>query len=85
LTDQLTGPALDRPPVPVPRSMVPGVPPSLLRADGLELVVTHLTQLVERGPFVVAVCSGCHWQTFARRSRPLARAEGREHERLHAP
>jgi len=47
--------------------------------------VEHVMTLVERGPFVVAVCAGCGWETFARRSRPLARSEGQDHMLLHRP
>jgi hypothetical protein len=47
--------------------------------------VLHKIRLVERGPFIVAQCAGCGWETFARRSRPLARREGCDHEILHAP
>jgi hypothetical protein len=47
--------------------------------------VVHAIELVERGPFVVAVCQGCGWETFARRSRPLARSEGHDHVLLHSP
>lgn len=46
-------------------------------------VVEHVIRLVERGPFVVAQCVGCGWETFARRSRPLARREGVDHVVLH--
>lgn len=45
--------------------------------------VVHTVRLIERGPFVLAVCDCCDWETFARRSRPLARREGRDHEILH--
>jgi hypothetical protein len=45
--------------------------------------VEHAIALVERGPFVLARCTGCGWETFARRSRPLARREGRDHVLLH--
>jgi hypothetical protein len=47
--------------------------------------VVHEIALVERGPFSVAVCQGCGWETFARRSRPLARREGHDHVLLHRP
>ena len=57
-------------------------PPPVLVPDE---VVVHHVRLIERGPFVVAVCDGCGWETFARRSRPLARREGRDHEVLHSP
>ena len=46
-------------------------------------VVVHVTRLDEQGPFVVATCA-CGWRSYARRSRPLARAEARDHELLHA-
>jgi hypothetical protein len=62
-------------------------PPVLIEADELTLIeldIVHRTRLVERGPFVLAQCLGCGWETFARRSRPLARREGRDHEILHA-
>ena len=65
---------------------VEGAPAAAERVDRPVLVdrpeapvVTHRTVLVERGPFTVAQCSGCGWETFARRSRPLARREGRDH------
>ena len=48
-------------------------------------VVEHMIMMVERGPFVVARCGGCGWETFARRSRPLARREGADHLLLHSP
>jgi hypothetical protein len=51
----------------------------------IERVVEHVIALVERGPFVVARCAGCGWETFARRSRPLARREGKDHVLLHSP
>jgi hypothetical protein len=44
--------------------------------------IAHDVRLIERGPFTVAVCGGCGWESFARRSRPLARREGRDHEVL---
>ena len=47
--------------------------------------VEHVMKMIERGPFVVACCAGCGWETFARRSRPLARREGRDHVLLHRP
>jgi hypothetical protein len=53
--------------------------PTLVAADA------HVIKLIERGPFVVAQCVGCGWETFARRSRPLARREGLDHEVLHRP
>jgi len=49
-----------------------------------QAVAVHKIVLVERGPFVVARCSGCGWETFARRSRPLARSEGADHVLLHS-
>lgn len=63
-------------------------PPVLIEVEELTLLdldVVHRTRLVERGPFVLAQCLGCGWETFARRSRPLARREGRDHEILYAP
>ncbi len=57
------------------------VPPSLLsRPDP----VAHICALVDRGAFAVSVCT-CGWTSAARRSRPLARAEGADHEQLHRP
>jgi hypothetical protein len=50
---------------------------------GPSVGVEHAIRLVERGPFVVAQCTGCGWETFARRSRPLARREGQDHVVLH--
>ena len=45
--------------------------------------VAHMTRLDEQGPFLVASCT-CGWRSYARRSRPLARSEARDHELLHA-
>ena len=62
-------------------------PPVLVEPEELTLIqldLVHRTRLVERGPFVLAQCLGCGWETFARRSRPLARREGRDHEILYA-
>jgi hypothetical protein len=56
-----------------------------VRPDPFDPRVAHRVSLVDRGPFLVAVCTGCGWESFARRSRPLARAEGRDHELLHEP
>lgn len=53
------------------------------RHDPFDPRVRHVVQVLERGPFVVATCVGCGWESFARRSRPLARSEGRDHELLH--
>ena len=47
--------------------------------------VVHLVELREVGPFTTAWCAGCHWRSFARRSRPLARSEGDDHARLYTP
>ena len=47
--------------------------------------VVHSVHLVEHHQFSVAVCDTCGWRSFARRSRPLARDEGRDHEVLHNP
>jgi hypothetical protein len=44
----------------------------------------HRVRIDERGPFTVAVCLGCGWESYARRSRRLARSEGRDHELLYA-
>jgi hypothetical protein len=52
-------------------------------ADPFDPRIEHRVGLIDRGPFAVAVCSGCGWQSFARRSRGLARSEGRDHELLH--
>jgi hypothetical protein len=43
----------------------------------------HVVAVSERGAFAVAVCR-CGWESFARRSREVARREGRDHEVLHA-
>ena len=53
-----------------------------LRRDLFDPRIRHRVNLVDRGPFAVAVCTGCRWESFARRSRPLARREGRDHELL---
>src|SRR6478672_6665873 len=77
-----------------PEPHVALVPESVLTAD--ELVaddpdarldlfdprIAHRVVLIDRGPFAVAVCRGCGWESFARRSRPRARGEGRDHEVL---
>lgn len=47
--------------------------------------VVHSVHLIEHHQFSVAVCDTCGWRSFARRSRPLARDEGRDHEVLHNP
>ncbi|MFI5100564.1 MAG: hypothetical protein ACHQE5_08625 [Actinomycetes bacterium] len=52
------------------------------RTDLFDPRISHKIHLLDRGPFAVAVCSGCGWESFARRSRPLARREGRDHELL---
>ena len=51
-------------------------------ADLFNPRIEHRVRLIDRGPFAVAVCSACGWESFARRSRGLARSEGRDHERL---
>jgi hypothetical protein len=61
------------------------VPDAAVTEEVAPEAVVHKVKLSERGPFVVAVCDGCGWETFARRSRPLARREGRDHEILHSP
>jgi hypothetical protein len=50
-----------------------------LRLDLFDPRIEHRVHLMDRGPFAVAVCRGCGWESFARRSRPLARSEGRDH------
>jgi hypothetical protein len=62
----------------------PRVEPTLrddpdLRMDPFDPRVEHRIVLVERHAFTVATCTGCGWESFARRSRPLARTEGRDH------
>ena len=52
-------------------------------SDPFDPRIEHRVRIDERGPFVVAVCAGCGWESFARRSRGLARAEARDHELLH--
>jgi hypothetical protein len=52
------------------------------RPDLFDPRIDHKIQMLDRGPFAVAVCTGCGWESFARRSRPLARREGRDHELL---
>jgi hypothetical protein len=51
----------------------------------VETPVVHSVHLIEHHQFSVAVCDTCGWRSFARRSRPLARDEGRDHEVLHNP
>ena len=51
----------------------------------VEARVVHSVHLIEHHQFSVAVCDTCGWRSFARRSRPLARDEGRDHEVLHNP
>lgn len=54
---------------------------------GLELLdprIEHRVVVEDRGPFTVSRCTGCGWESFARRSRRLARSEGRDHELLFA-
>jgi hypothetical protein len=72
---------MDRPVV------LPDIPAPRARnrfADPSAPPAPHRIQMVERGPFTVARCTGCGWESFARRSRPLARAEGLDHARLYA-
>jgi hypothetical protein len=68
-------------------SAVPEVPVVLPDPDEvIELLdprIRHDVEMIERGPFAVAVCRGCGWESFARRSRRLARSEGRDHQLLH--
>lgn len=64
--------------------------PRLVEADSavsveVEARAIHSVHLVEHHQFSVAVCDTCGWRSFARRSRPLARDEGRDHEVLHNP
>jgi hypothetical protein len=54
-----------------------------LRRDPFDPRIQHRYRLVERYAFSVAVCDGCGWESFARRSRPLARSEGRDHVLLY--
>jgi hypothetical protein len=54
------------------------------RLDLFDPRIEHRAHLIERGPFIVAVCGGCGWESFARRSRQLARDEGIDHELLFA-
>jgi hypothetical protein len=63
----------------------PAVPEQIRLVHAVEIPVEHVIKMVERGPFVVAQCAGCGWETFARRSRPLAYREGGDHVRLHRP
>ena len=53
------------------------------RRDPFDPRVEHKVRLVERHAFTGAVCDGCGWESFARRSRPLARSEGRDHVLLY--
>jgi hypothetical protein len=54
-----------------------------LRRDPFDPRIVHKVRLEERHAFTVAVCDGCGWESFARRSRPLARTEGRDHTLLY--
>jgi hypothetical protein len=54
------------------------------RLDLFDPRIDHRVVQIERGPFTVAVCRGCGWESIARRSRPLARSEGTDHEVLFA-
>ena len=54
-----------------------------VRRDPFDPRIDHAVRLVERHAFTVAVCDGCGWESFARRSRPLARTEGRDHVLLY--
>ena len=78
MADSEVTPRTDRPVViPSPR-VEPAHDPDL-RRDLFDPRIEHMVALVERGQFTVAVCAGCGWESFARRSRPLARSEGRDH------
>jgi hypothetical protein len=48
-----------------------------------ELVEEHDVAVSDEGSFTVARCS-CGWRSFARRSRDLARSEGKDHTLLYA-
>lgn len=50
-----------------------------------EVPAIHSVHLIEHHQFSVAICDTCGWRSFARRSRQLARDEGRDHEVLHNP
>jgi len=54
-----------------------------LRLEPFDPRVEHRIVLLERHAFTVARCAGCGWESFARRSRPLARREGRDHVLLY--
>jgi hypothetical protein len=79
------GTTTDRPPVVEhrPEVVLDDDPAEIPAQPSPPSVVTHVTRLDEQGPFVVATCA-CGWRSYARRSRPLARAEARDHELLHA-
>jgi hypothetical protein len=68
--------------LPEPPPVVVVVDPDL-RPDPFDPRVEHRFRLVEHYAFTVAVCDGCGWESFARRSRPLARSEGRDHVLLY--
>jgi hypothetical protein len=44
----------------------------------------HEVRVADQGSFTVARCT-CGWRSYARRSRNLARSEGREHAILYGP
>lgn len=75
------GGALDAP-VPAPLTDPDRHPDPDRDRDPFDPRIEHRVRLIDRGPFAVAVCSGCGWESFARRSRGLARSEGRDHELL---
>jgi hypothetical protein len=70
-------------PVVIPAPRVEATDDPDLRNDPFDPRIQHTVSLVERGAFTVAVCAGCGWESFARRSRPLARSEGHDHHLLY--
>jgi hypothetical protein len=51
--------------------------------EATSTTVAHETEIADDGAFTVARCS-CGWRSYARRSRPLARAEAADHKLLHS-
>jgi hypothetical protein len=74
--------AADSPVVAAPTPDASGDDPDH-RQDPFDPRIEHRVQIRDRGPFVVAACEGCGWESYARRSRGLARREGHDHELLH--
>ncbi len=72
----------------VAKSVPPGglathvVPQTLPQTVEEAAAPVHLTEVTDEGQFSVARCS-CGWRSYARRSRPRARSEAKDHLILH--